>query len=128
MQQALGQSAPCRGTHASTQSRRAVRCVALHGRTAARARVSRPQPTGRRQLQVVCRDYPKPPFETAGTFLEAAALSAKLREAPRPDRPLKIVIAGAGLAGLSAAKYLADAGHHPIVLEGRDVLGGKVGQ
>ena len=31
-----------------------------------------------------------------------------------------------GLAGLSTAKYLADAGHIPIVLEARDVLGGKV--
>ena len=31
-----------------------------------------------------------------------------------------------GLAGLSTAKYLADAGHKPILLEARDVLGGKV--
>lgn len=37
-----------------------------------------------------------------------------------------MVIAGAGLAGLSTAKYLSDAGHIPIVLEARDVLGGKV--
>lgn len=72
------------------------------------------------------RDYPKPPFETAGTFLEAQALSQKLKNAPRPEKPLKVVIIGAGLAGLSTAKYLSDAGHIPIVLEGRDVLGGKV--
>ncbi|BAQ63766.1 15-cis-phytoene desaturase [Geminocystis sp. NIES-3709] len=39
---------------------------------------------------------------------------------------MRIAIAGAGLAGLSCAKYLADAGHTPIVLERRDVLGGKV--
>ena len=45
---------------------------------------------------------------------------------PRPERPLRVVIAGAGLAGLSTAKHLVDAGHHPVVLEGRDVLGGKV--
>ncbi|KAJ0043186.1 hypothetical protein Pint_17768 [Pistacia integerrima] len=31
-----------------------------------------------------------------------------------------------GLAGLSTAKYLADAGHQPLLLEARDVLGGKV--
>lgn len=31
-----------------------------------------------------------------------------------------------GLAGLSTAKYLSDAGHIPILLEARDVLGGKV--
>ena len=39
---------------------------------------------------------------------------------------MRVAIAGAGLAGLSCAKYLCDAGHTPIVLERRDVLGGKV--
>ncbi|CAL5220389.1 g2395 [Coccomyxa viridis] len=82
---------------------------------------------GRRsRLQVLAVDYPTPQLETSAPYLEAAALSAKLREAPRPERPLKVVIAGAGLAGLSTAKYLSDAGHEPILLEARDVLGGKV--
>jgi 15-cis-phytoene desaturase len=39
---------------------------------------------------------------------------------------MRVAIAGAGLAGLSCAKYLTDAGHTPLVLERRDVLGGKV--
>ncbi|WP_448572415.1 15-cis-phytoene desaturase [Trichothermofontia sp.] len=39
---------------------------------------------------------------------------------------MRVAIAGAGLAGLSCAKYLVDRGHTPIVLERRDVLGGKV--
>ena len=39
---------------------------------------------------------------------------------------MHVAIAGAGLAGLSCAKYLADAGHTPVVYEARDVLGGKV--
>lgn len=39
---------------------------------------------------------------------------------------MRVAIAGAGLAGLSCAKYLVDAGYSPIVLERRDVLGGKV--
>jgi len=39
---------------------------------------------------------------------------------------MRVVIAGAGLAGLACAKYLADAGFIPIVLERRDVLGGKI--
>lgn len=39
---------------------------------------------------------------------------------------MRVAIAGAGLAGLSCAKYLIDAGHTPIVLERRDVLGGKI--
>ena len=39
---------------------------------------------------------------------------------------MRVAIAGAGLAGLSCAKYLADAGHTPFVYESRNVLGGKV--
>lgn len=39
---------------------------------------------------------------------------------------MQVAIAGAGLAGLTCAKYLVDAGHTPIVLERRDVLGGLV--
>ncbi len=39
---------------------------------------------------------------------------------------MKVIIAGAGLAGLSCAKYLSDAGHTPIIYESRNVLGGKV--
>jgi 15-cis-phytoene desaturase len=39
---------------------------------------------------------------------------------------MRVAIAGAGLAGLSCAKYLADEGFTPIVLERRDVLGGKI--
>lgn len=80
----------------------------------------------KRQFRVVAKDYPKPNFETSGTFQDAATLSEKLRLAERPSKPLTVVIAGAGLAGLCTAKYLADAGHKPIVLESRDVLGGKV--
>ncbi|NJN75635.1 MAG: 15-cis-phytoene desaturase [Synechococcaceae cyanobacterium RL_1_2] len=39
---------------------------------------------------------------------------------------MRVAIAGAGLAGLSCAKYLADRGFTPILLERRDVLGGKI--
>ncbi len=39
---------------------------------------------------------------------------------------MRVAIAGAGLAGLACAKYLADAGHIPIVIERSDVVGGKV--
>nr|AML60257.1 phytoene desaturase [Anthurium andraeanum] len=77
-------------------------------------------------FQVVCADCPRPELENTVNFLEAAALSASFRTSPSPARPLEVVIAGAGLAGLSTAKYLADAGHKPILLEARDVLGGKV--
>jgi len=39
---------------------------------------------------------------------------------------MRVAIAGGGLAGLACAKYLVDRGYQPIVLEGRDVLGGLV--
>lgn len=39
---------------------------------------------------------------------------------------MRVAIAGGGLAGLSCAKYLVDAGHTPVVLESQDVLGGLV--
>jgi 15-cis-phytoene desaturase len=39
---------------------------------------------------------------------------------------MRVAIAGAGLAGLSCAKYLCDEGHTPILLESRDVLRGLV--
>lgn len=44
----------------------------------------------------------------------------------RNKQPIRIAIIGAGLAGLSCAKYLSDAGLSPTVYESRDVLGGKV--
>nr|ADD52599.1 phytoene desaturase [Dunaliella salina]QIW94439.1 carotene synthesis related protein [Dunaliella salina] len=78
------------------------------------------------RLQVYARDFPAPQFDGTETYQEAVALSTKLQNAPRPVKPQRVVIAGAGLAGLSAAKYLSDAGHIPVVLEARDVLGGKV--
>ncbi|KAM3267651.1 hypothetical protein P3S67_032069 [Capsicum chacoense] len=79
-----------------------------------------------RPLKVVCIDYPRPELDNTVNYLEAAFLSSSFRSSPRPTKPLEIVIAGAGLGGLSTAKYLADAGHKPILLEARDVLGGKV--
>ncbi|XP_031287915.1 15-cis-phytoene desaturase, chloroplastic/chromoplastic-like isoform X1 [Pistacia vera] len=71
---------------------------------------------------MACVDYPKPDIDNTANFLEAAYLSSSFHASPRPTKPLKVVIASAGFAGLSTAKYLADAGHQPLLPEARDVL------
>lgn len=78
------------------------------------------------QPGIYAADFPRPSFDNVPTYEEARILSSKIKSTPRPTKPLRVVIIGAGLAGLSAAKYLTDAGHQVSVLEGRDVLGGKV--
>jgi hypothetical protein len=47
-------------------------------------------------LKVVCIDYPRPEIDNTVNFIEAAYLSSTFRAYPRPSKPLKVVIAGAG--------------------------------
>lgn len=66
----------------------------------------------------VRKDYPRPPLEeTSQNQRDSAAFSQAFVDMPRPQRPLKVAVIGAGLAGLSCAKYLSDSGHEPVVLE-----------
>jgi len=68
---------------------------------------------------------PTPPrIKQTQNWRDAAALSRKF--ADKTDSPKTVAIIGGGLSGLACAKYLADAGHKPIVYEARSVLGGKV--
>uniref|UniRef100_A0A7S3Q1Q0 Amine oxidase n=1 Tax=Chaetoceros debilis TaxID=122233 RepID=A0A7S3Q1Q0_9STRA len=70
---------------------------------------------------------PRPNLEaTSAPFNEAIQNVQDIKNKPRPTTPKKVIVIGGGLAGLSTAKHLVDAGHQPIVLEARDLLGGKV--
>jgi len=44
----------------------------------------------------------------------------------KAEKPRKVVIVGAGLAGLSAAYELLRAGHDPLILEAQQRIGGRI--
>ena len=70
---------------------------------------------------------PRPNLEkTSEPFREASAASEAIKSLSRPTEPKTVLVMGGGLAGLSTAKHLVDAGHKPIVLEARSLLGGKI--
>ena len=79
-----------------------------------------------RRSQLYMKDYPKPNVENTDNYREANALSSKFISLKDKGKSKTVAIIGGGLSGLACAKYLVDAGHKPLVLEARDVLGGKV--
>jgi len=72
-------------------------------------------------------DIPRPNLEkTSKPFNEAQEAVQYIKSLPRAKEPKRVIVMGGGLAGLSTAKHLVDAGHIPILLEARSLLGGKV--
>ena len=60
-----------------------------------------------------------------GAGAAAAAATARFAPAARADDPARIVVVGAGLAGLTAAYRLKQAGHAAQVYEASDRIGGR---
>ena len=88
---------------------------------------SRSSVAATRAAPALMKDYPTPGgLLTTDNAVEAAQLSQKFNAAAWQGEKKTVAIIGGGLSGLSCAKYLSDAGHQPLVLEARDVLGGKV--
>ncbi|ABO98307.1 predicted protein [Ostreococcus lucimarinus CCE9901] len=85
--------------------------------------------TRRSGMRVEAKDYPKPDnIDKTDNYRIASELSKRFATDLKANGTEKkrVAIVGGGLSGLACAKYLAEAGHEPIVLEARDVLGGKV--
>lgn len=62
------------------------------------------------------------------TLLLTVTVGTQCHPRPKvdPQNAETIIVVGAGMAGLAAARELHDAGHHVMVLEGRQRLGGRV--
>lgn len=60
----------------------------------------------------------------AGTILAAPFLKAGAAKASNED--FDVIIVGAGIAGLAAARYLADLDYSVVVLEAGDRIGGRI--
>lgn len=84
-----------------------------------RQRASLPTTTASPRRSAAVVTAPIPDFTDEATHVEARANVEHLRNnLPRPDKPCRVIVMGGGLAGLSTAKHLVDAGHEPVVLEG----------
>lgn len=65
-------------------------------------------------------------MEIHSPLTESFMLSLIRKGLPKTASPKRIVIVGAGMAGLVSASLLKEAGHHVTILEGSDRIGGRV--
>ena len=65
-------------------------------------------------------------LESAGALAAVSVAPAALRPLPRPTRAKRVLIAGAGAAGLCAAWELVRAGHEVLVFEAKTIPGGRI--
>ena len=121
--------------YASARSTSALALNARDGTFAKGAMTSRAgtkaktRATRRSGMRVEAKDYPKPDnIDKTDNYRIASELSKRFATDLKANGTEKkrVAIVGGGLSGLACAKYLAEAGHEPIVLEARNVLGGKV--
>ena len=121
--------------YASARSTSALALNARDGTFAKGAMTSRAgtkaktRATRRSGLRVEAKDYTKPDnIDKTDNYRIASELSKRFATDLKANGTEKkrVAIVGGGLSGLACAKYLAEAGHEPIELEARDVLGGKV--
>ena len=62
------------------------------------------------------------------TCLRNPLVGREAEGAPSPTlRPLRVLVAGGGMAGMEAALVLAQRGHKPVLVEASDHLGGQFG-
>ena len=99
-----------------------------HGSSSSSRRCTRSRGGGTtRRITPTARDFPKPNVEDTDPYREANALSKRFMggdlKLKAGEAGKKVAIVGGGLSGLACAKYLADAGHTPMVYEARPELG-----
>ena len=88
------------------------------------ARSALAQPAGERLFFAGEATSVTHPGTVGGARATGVRAAAEVREHARPGE--RIVVVGAGVAGVTAAQILAAAGHRVVVVEGRDRAGGRI--